>query len=368
MSSMFEEAEIGGIRVKNRFVRSATWEGMARDDGSCPVELAEMMADLARKEVGLVISSHAFVSPEGRAGSWQLGVYSDDLLPGLSGMVSAVHEAGGKAVLQLAHSGNQANSELTGLEPIGPSRVGAKEEFPGRELDGEEIARVVDAFGRGAQRAKKAGFDGVQIHAAHGYLLSQFLSPYFNARRDDYGGDTACRARIVLEVLDAIRSYVGPDYPVWIKINSQDFLTQGMTPEESLEVCRMLQDRGLDAVELSGGTGKSGSCKPPRTTPIRSSEDEAYYRETALMFKRELDLPLILVGGIRSFEVARSLVEQGAADFISLSRPLIREPDLVQRWKEGDTRPSFCQSDSKCFKPIQRGEGIYCYRLRQESG
>jgi 2,4-dienoyl-CoA reductase-like NADH-dependent reductase (Old Yellow Enzyme family) len=168
---------------------------------------------------------------------------------------------------------------------------------------------------------------------------------------------------MVLEVLDAIRSGTSSDFPVLIKINAADFMEQGLGPEESLAVCRMLQDSGLDAVELSGGTPRSGSRIPPRTTPIRSSEDEVYYLDQARSFTREMDIPLILVGGIRSCEVARDLVQRGDADFISLARPLIREPGLIRRWREGDTRPSFCESDNKCFKPVLRGEGLSCYRL-----
>ncbi len=367
MTRLFQEAQINGMRVKNRFVRSATWEGMALDDGSCTPGLAKMMAELARNEVGLIISSHAFVSPEGKAGPWQLGAHSEEMASGLSGMASAVHEAGGRVILQLAHAGSQTDPNLTGLEPIGPSRPGEGDDYSCREMELEDIAGVVDAFANGARLAMRAGFDGVQIHAAHGYLLSQFLSPFFNRRTDHYGGDISGRARIVLEVADAIRSATRPDFPLLIKINAQDYLTPGMTAQESLAVCGMLQERGLDAVELSGGTPKSGTRIPPRTTPIRSSQDEAYYLDTAREFKRTMDLPLILVGGIRSFEVARDLVERGETDFVSLSRPLVREPDLIRRWKEGDTRPSKCRSDNKCFKPVLNGEGISCYHLREES-
>jgi len=368
MTRLFETARIGGMQVKNRFVRSATWEGMARDDGSCSPELAEKMAELARNEVGLVISSHAYVSPEGKAGPWQLGVHGEDMLPGLKEMTSAVHEAGGRVVLQLAHAGSQTNPDLTGLEPIGPSRPGEGDEFSCREMGPEDIRHVVEAFGRGARMAEQAGFDGVQIHAAHGYLLSQFLSPCYNRRTDEYGGNIEGRARMILEVLDAIRSRTSSGFSVLIKINAADYIEGGMDPEESLAVCRMLRDRGLDAVELSGGTFKSGSLIPPRTTPIRSTEDEVYYLDVARSYKQEMDIPLILVGGIRSYEVARDLVEQGDTDFVSLARPLIRDPELVRRWKEGNTGQSACRSDNKCFKPVLAGEGLSCYRLRKESG
>ncbi|MFW6180081.1 MAG: tRNA-dihydrouridine synthase, partial [Desulfohalobiaceae bacterium] len=211
----------------------------------------------------------------------------------------------------------------------------------------------------------KAGFDAVQIHAAHGYCLSQFLSPYFNQRQDEYGGDIEGRSRIVREVLQAIKIGAGTEYPVLIKINAQDFLSPGFSMQDMLEVCKMLAEEGLEAVELSGGTRVSGEYIPSRTHPIKSAEDEVYYFQEAQQFKQAVDLPLILVGGIRSPEVAENLVTQDQADLISMSRPLVREPDLIQRWRSGNREPAACISDNKCFKPILNGEGIYCVHTQK---
>ena len=362
MPELFEAARLGALEVKNRFVRSATWEGMAEEDGRCTPSLAERMGELAENEVGLVISSHAYVSLEGQAGPWQLGIYSDAMIEGLKLMTARVHEGGGKAVCQLAHAGCQARSVLTGETPIGPSPAQNVDDETCREMTRDDIERVVEAFGQAARRAREAGFDGVQIHAAHGFLLSEFLSPAFNQRTDEYGGEPANRARIVCETIDAVREYAGRDFPILIKINAADFLnSHGLTEEDSLEVCRILGEKGLDGVELSGGTRQSGKFIPSRTTQADSPEAEPYYRDTARKFKRMLDLPLILVGGIRSFEVAELLVEEGTADFIALSRPLVREPDLVKRWKAGDTAPSLCLSDNLCFKPIFAGKALSCH-------
>src|SRR5664279_2273765 len=210
MAELFECTSIKGMSLANRFVRSATWEGLADQDGSVTPRLIEMMVELARGEVGLIISSYTFVSPEGRSSPGQLAAYDDRFLPGLRDMARAVHSGGGKIALQLAHAGCKANSELSGLEPIGPSAV-EKDGQPICRLAGrEDIANIVSAFIRAAELSKQAGFDAVQIHAAHGFLLSQFLSPAFNKRTDEYGGELANRARLLLKIVRSIRKTVGP--------------------------------------------------------------------------------------------------------------------------------------------------------------
>ena len=168
-------------------------------------------------------------------------------------MTGAVHKAGGKIILQLAHSGCQAQREHTGQEAWGPSVMDDKSGPLNREMTTEDIRKVVEAFGKGAARAERAGFDGVQIHAAHGYLLSQFLSPFFNKRKDEYGGSLENRARIVVEVLESIKGHVRADFPVMIKMNSQDFLEGGLSAGDAIKVAAILEASGIDAIELSGG-------------------------------------------------------------------------------------------------------------------
>jgi 2,4-dienoyl-CoA reductase-like NADH-dependent reductase (Old Yellow Enzyme family) len=359
MSGLFETSEINGLKLSNRFVRSATWEGMAADDGTCTPRLIDLMADLARGGLGLIISSHTYVSPEGQAGPWQLGIYSDTLTAGLETMVKAVHENGGKIVMQLAHAGFFANEELTGQTPLAPSNVAGFFKSARREMTAEDIHGLVKAYGAAAARAKAAGFDGIQIHSAHGYLLSQFLSPAFNQRDDEYGGDIRNRARALMEVLQEVRQTVGKHYPVMVKMNCQDFFENGLRPEDSLQVGAMLVENGIDAIELSGGVLVGGKLSPSRPG-INSEEKEAYFRNEAKAFKEKIDVPLILVGGNRSFQVAERLVEENIADYISMSRPLIREPDLINRWKAGDLRKAACVSDNLCYEPARKGRGVYC--------
>ncbi|HDL98370.1 MAG TPA: NADH:flavin oxidoreductase, partial [Desulfobacteraceae bacterium] len=182
MSKLFEASLINGLNLKNRFIRSATWEGMATVDGAVTPKLVQTMIDLARGGVGLIISGHSYISPAGQGSPWQLGIYKDELIPGLKGLTGAVHENGGKILMQLAHAGNFAAEDLIKQPPLVVSNFAGLAETRRQEITKSTIAELISAYTDAAARAKTAGFDGIQIHAAHGYLLSQFLSPAFNKR------------------------------------------------------------------------------------------------------------------------------------------------------------------------------------------
>lgn len=367
MPTPFDSGSLGGMTVKNRFVRSATWEGMADDDGSCSSRLTDLMRELAEGEIGLIISSHAFVSPEGQASPRQVAIHNDRFVLGLKQMAEAAHEAGSRIVVQLAHAGVQAMTSLTQRDAVGPSSVANRDGVLGREMTREEIEQTIQSFVSAADWSQQAGFDGVQIHAAHGYLLSQFLSPCFNKRTDDYGGSARNRARIVLAILERTKTALGAAFPVLIKINSDDFIDGGLTVEEMLQTSEMLERAGIDGIELSGGTVDAASqYNPVRRGRLKSEEQEAYYREAAKRFKERIGVPLVLVGGIRSYAVAEDLIQKGTADYISLSRPFIREPHLIARWRLGDREKSACRSCNLCFKPIRDGEGMYCVAEAKE--
>ncbi|MBI1811411.1 MAG: NADH:flavin oxidoreductase, partial [Nitrospirae bacterium] len=324
MSELFQKAFIGNMEIRNRFVRSATWEGMAGENGEVTEPLIEIYRDLAKGGVGLILTGAAFFTKRGKAIFNQLGADNNALIPGLKRLTEAVHRQGGKIALQLGH-----------VMPV--------------EMSINDIKRVVNEFAEAARRAKESGFDGVEIHAAHGYLLSQFLSPYSNRRTDEYGGSIENRARIIFEIYDAVREKIGRDYPVMIKINSSDFDGgAGLSPEDSLWVCKRLSDMGIDAIELSGGILASGELMPARAG-INSPEKEAYFRDYAKQFKLHLKCPLILVGGLRSLEVMEDIYREGSAQFFSISRPLISEPDLIKKWQSGDRKKARCISCNKCF-------------------
>jgi 2,4-dienoyl-CoA reductase-like NADH-dependent reductase (Old Yellow Enzyme family) len=231
-------------------------------------------------------------------------------------------------------------------------------------MTSSDVEDIVRCFGSAARRAKEAGFDGIELHAAHGYLFSQFLSPAFNHRKDTYGGSISNRARALAEAVRAVRSSVGGNYPLIVKMNGNDYAEGGMTDQDSVSVAKILAEKGIDGIEVSGGLLTSRTRGPSRTG-IESEEQEAYFSREARMIKKETGLTVILVGGIRSMAVAENIVEDGTADFIAMSRPFIREPDLVNRWKNGDCVKSTCISDNRCFRPALTGKGIYCVHERR---
>jgi 2,4-dienoyl-CoA reductase-like NADH-dependent reductase (Old Yellow Enzyme family) len=367
MSRLFESATIGSMRLRNRFVRSATWEGMATPEGVVTSRMVETIVALAKGGVGLIISGHAFVQPEGQAGPYQMSAHTDGCIPGLTQLATAAHEHGAKMVLQLAHAGYLAATHLTGLPPLAVSAAVTLDDIACREATAADIRGVVRAFAAAALRARQAGFDGVQIHSAHGYFLNQFLSPLFNQRPDEYGGSLQNRARVHIEILQAIRQAVGSDYPVLIKMNGSDFAEGGLMVSEAAEAAALMEAAGLDAVEVSGGMARFSSAGAARQA-ISNQKKEAYHQDQARVFKQRLTVPLILVGGIRSLPVAERLVQEGICDFISMSRPFIREPDLVSRWQSGDRRKAACTSDNLCFGPARSGNGIYCVTAARAAG
>jgi len=365
MTDLFEQTTINGMTLDNRFVRSATWEGMANNDLTVSPRLIDLMVELSEGGVGLIITGLTSVTKDGTGTPWALGIYNDTYIPGLTKMTEAVHESNGKIMVQLAHHGVQGNPQITGEQLIGPSVIPAiSGEGPAcRAMIDADIQRIVKAFGEAGYRAKQAGFDGIQLHGAHGYLLCEFLSPYFNKRTDEYGGSIENRARFVLEVYQSVRDAVGSDYPITIKLNSEDFLENGLTVDEMLQVASMLETQGIDAIELSGGTTMALLIGNPNASWGRVEKTEVYYREAIKRLRGEVGVPLILVGGIRSYEVAEQLVKDGLTDYIALSRPLIREPNLINRWKSGDTRKSECISDNACIMVGMEGKGIQCVHI-----
>ena len=342
MNKLFESSKINTLALSNRFIRSATWVGMADDDGKCTSRLIELMSKLAKGGVGLIITGHTYVHQNGRHSPWQLGIDRDELIQGLKRMTRAVHEQNGKIAVQLGYGGAY----------LSKSRV--------RSMSVTDILELVKAYGQAAIRAKEADFDAVQIFAAHGFFLSQLLCPRYNDRTDLYGGNIQNRARVLLEVLEAVRQAVGPDYPVLIKLNAQDFVENGLGLEEAIQVGLMLEDRGIDAIELSGGLLNNPNVL---RTHISSEADEAYLQNEARAFKEKIKVPIILVGGIRSYNVAGNLIDDGVANYISMCRPFICEPDLVNRWQSGDLTKAACISCNNCVEQGKAGHGISCIPL-----
>lgn len=362
MTAIFETTDLSGIELRNRLVRSATWEGLADDAGQVTPQLIGIYQELAKGEVGLIISSYLYIQAVGKQAVGQIGADTDASIPGLTTLAHEVHARGGKMVGQIVHCGGQADRRHNGgLQPVAPSALKSPgyREVP-RELTEDEIDDVIRDFAAAARRLVEAGFDGVQLHGAHGYLLSEFLSPLRNQRADTYGGGVDNRSRLCLEVYRAVRAAVGPSFPVMIKLNANDFMDGSTTEEDACHLASALAREGIDAIEVSGGTpgsGKLGAARPD----IQSPEDEAYFLPQVEAIRRAAPgVPLMLVGGLRSLEVMERVLDSGAADYFSMSRPLIREPGLPARWQRGDRRRADCVSCLGCFGPARKGEGIRC--------
>jgi 2,4-dienoyl-CoA reductase-like NADH-dependent reductase (Old Yellow Enzyme family) len=351
MPSLFEQTSIKNLSLSNRFIRSATMEGMADETGRPTSKLTDLYRDLASGGVGLIITGHLFVRKDGQAGKAQCGMHDDALIPSYKSLIDDVHFARGRIVCQLSHAGEFAIQKLTGVEPI---NVNA--------MTGDGIAGIVDAYVNAAIRGQKCGFDGVELHAAHGYLLCQFLSPVFNRRTDGYGGTVPNRARVITDIIRAIKSQAGGDYPVMVKMNGSDFTENGQNKEDSAEAAALFGEAGADALEISGDL-LTNTAKGPSRTGITSWDKEAYFLSEASFIKQKVALPIILVGGIRSYNIAKDLVESGRVDYIAMSRPFIRNPDLINEWKEKGEGASGCISDNLCFKPSIVGKGVYCVTL-----
>jgi 2,4-dienoyl-CoA reductase-like NADH-dependent reductase (Old Yellow Enzyme family) len=372
VSVLFDPQRIAGMEVRNRFVRSATYFGLSDEDGYVGERSVELMRTLARNEVGLIVTGYAFVARSGQVFADMNGIDADEQIPGYRRMTEAVHDLDGRVVLQIAHGGAGANAAArmrgTRLAVSLTDRLPSDGAQP-REMTDAEIEEIIEAFGHAARRAEEAGFDGVQIHGAHGYLVTQFLSPSSNRREDRWGGSLENRMRFVVEVTRAIRRRVDDNFPVMIKLGCRDYLDDGecMPIEEGAQVAATLEREGMALIEVSHGMG--GRTFRRRTSGKQgASIREAYLVPDARVVRGATTVPLSVVGGMRSLPVMEEVVESGAADFVSICRPLIREPDLIQRWKSGDTRPADCVSCWACLKSDSDGRSeVRCRELERKS-
>ncbi len=349
MKKLFEEITLGKIPVRNRLVRSATHEYGGTEDGLYTPHIFHLYQGLAKGGVGLIISGMVGIDANARLVPTMIKAYDDSFVPGLKELADAVHTHGCKLVMQISHCGAKVKQTDSGEDPVGMSSLPDRPEKTIRELTTGQLAQVVASFAATAARCKSAGADGVQIHGAHGYLISQSLSPIFNRRTDAYGGPIENRARLLFEVYRAIRAAVGEDYPVWIKINSSDVSEGGLTFDECAWVCSQLDDMGINAIELSGGIGISRESAAARL--VKEEKDEGYFFDEALELAGKIKADVISVGGYRTPALLEQRLNAGNIKALSLGRPLIAEPGLPNRWREGDTRKAICISCNKCYAP-----------------
>ena len=355
---LFTPFNIGSMVLPNRLVRSATAERMADEDGR-PLQTLEFLYEqLTQGGVGLIITGHMYIHPSGKAHSEMTGIYSDDLIPDLAALTEVVHKNGGKIAVQINHGGMQCDEDAV-PEMIAPSPVKMESTTRrAREMHEEEILQMIQAYGDAARRVKAAGFDAVQIHGAHGYLISQFLSSYSNRREDQWGGDLPNRMKFLREVTKAVRREVGPGYPVFIKLGMMDGIEGGLTAEEGTQIVDALEEMGIEALEISGGF--DGKNVKASKKGIRKPSEEAYFLHLAEKARPVTKLPILLVGGLRSRPIMEGILKSQTADFISLCRPLITEPDLPKLLKQGVKDKSRCLSANNCW-PSVNDTGIACH-------
>lgn len=334
MKSLFDKTHIGNMHLKNRFIRSATGDHLVKE-GHPTEEMLKLYETLANGGVGTIITGNAKVLNFGTQNFDMLSIYDDYYIEGLKELTDAVHSYETNIILQLVHFGSFMGNEEE--EIWGPSSIeNLYSKIKPKEMTKEDIKALQEAFAYAALRAKKAGFDGIQLHAAHGFLLSQFLTPYYNRRTDEYGGTIENRTRVLLETCKLVRETVGDEYPILIKINSTDAIEQGMTFEECRYVCKKLREVGVDAIEISGN---SASFSP---------KQEAYFKDYAAVIAEENNIPIILVGGNREYAAIEAVLNETSIEYFSFSRPFIAEADFVKRWKSGDKSRVKCVSCNGC--------------------
>jgi 2,4-dienoyl-CoA reductase-like NADH-dependent reductase (Old Yellow Enzyme family) len=363
MPELFEKTQIRSLEFANRSVRSATWSGVGDERGYVTDRAIDFYRKLGAGGVGLIITGFQYVMTNSRALPYMIGNYHDDRVDGLTRLVQAVHGEGGKIVAQLVHVGARADAKLLGEgdEIWAPSAIRdpMKGNVP-KEMTKQDITRLIEAYAAAAARSQTAGFDGVQLHGAHGYGINQFLSAAWNRRGDAYGGSVKRRYRFLGEALEAVRGAVGNDFPVLIKLSAHDYYEGGLIPEQAVDIARRLADDGIDAIEVSAGSSASPKDKGPVRKKILKEEDEGYLVELAALVKEAVKVPVVTVGGIRSLKTISDILTSRKADYVAMSRPFIREPELINRWKSGDTRKATCISCNGCYETGWQGLGISC--------
>ena len=377
---VFTPAAIGGLRLRNRFIRSAAFEGMC-PGGEPSATLVDYHRELAAGGVAMTTVAYAAIAESGRSYSHQLCLWKTGTIPWLRRLTDAVHSEGAAASIQLAHGGYAASSAVADGRVIGPSAVFNRYTFSfPRPMTEGDIETVTERFGLAARAAVESGFDAVEIHAAHGYLLSQFLSPHTNRRNDRWGGSLENRLRFPVDVIRRVRQAVGAEFPVLVKVNLRDGFRTGLDLDEAIEIAKRYEAEGVDALVLSGGfmtrtpiyvmRGDVPHKELRRGLPgfghklaallfgrflVRKVPfTEAYFLEDAVQVRNVTRLPLVLVGGLRRLEQMEDTVGQGF-EFLAMARPFILEPDLVRKLETGAAVEARCVPCNKCLASVARG-------------
>lgn len=349
MKDLFEENHIGNMKLKNRFIRSATWENMTTEDGHMTDKLYKIYDQLAKGEVGLIITGYANVVEEEQPNPGMMGIYNHTFVDEYKKLTDLVHVNDAKIVMQLAYGGTKTTHNVGDRVIYAPSEVceiGTK--TLGKAMALDEIDYIVNGFAQAAGRVKEAGFDGVEIHGAHTYLINQFLSPYYNRREDEYGGSLENRMRLLLDIYAKMRKTVGEDYPILVKLTASEFFDGGLTFAETRIICKKLEAIGVDGIEISGNIHGKAKSMVGEYFDGYEIQEEGYFLEYGKVISNEINVPIITVGGLSDINTIEDIANKTNIQYFAIARPLLSEPHLIKRWKEGDRRPGICERCSKC--------------------
>lgn len=364
MSILFKSTTIGTLELRNRFVRSATYDAATRTPGHISDKQLAIYSDLAKGGVGLIISGIMFVHPTGKFGPFMNSIASDDAIPALKKLTDQVHQMGAKIAVQLFHAGREAFAYMgsKNKKAFAPSYLTDDPYFSEdhKAMSEAEINEIICAYGDAALRAKEAGFDAVQFHGAHAYLPAQFLSPHTNRRNDQWGGSLENRLRFHLEALRDMKAKTDNDFPIFIKIGVADGIPEGLEFEEGQRAAVLLAEAGYDCLEISSGLRGKTYQEAEFKTKLKRVENQAYFRNFCRSISRQVSVPTMMVGGIRHLDMMEEIINNNEADFIALCRPLIREPFLIGAWQQDREKTAACISCNQCYESIRKGIPLHC--------
>jgi 2,4-dienoyl-CoA reductase-like NADH-dependent reductase (Old Yellow Enzyme family)/thioredoxin reductase len=327
-SLLMQEFSLGQVQLRNRIVMAPMLSRLCHADGSVSQKLIDYYVERAKGGAGLIIMEYCHIdNKESKARNGQLAVYDDKFIPGLADLAESIQECGAKVILQICHAGRNSSAKIMGREPIAPSAIPNYANETPREMSLDEIESTIQAFADAAYRAKTAGFDGVELHGGHGYLIAQFLSPYTNVRQDRYGTD---RGLFGLQILDRVRSRVGRDYLVGYRISGDEFMQGGITLKDTKEYSRRLEKQGIDYIHVSGGGAESG-----QNIVIPVYFPQGHLLHLAEGIKQQVSIPVIAVGAIHDPQLAEDALQKKKADLIAMGRALIADPKLPDKIKTG---------------------------------
>ena len=357
MKSLFDPCELGTLTIKNRLARSATWENMTTTDGHMTERLYDLYETLAKNDVGLIITGYANIVAEERPNPGMMGIYDDSFINGYKELTTLIHTHDSRIIMQIAYGGTKTSYNVGNRIIYAPSSVPERSTGTcGTPMSTDDINYIVHAFGAAGKRAKDSGFDGVEIHGAHTYLINQFLSPYYNRRDDKYGGSLENRMRFLIEIYTEIRKQTGEDFPILVKLTASEFFDGGLTFAETRQICSALEQLGVDGLEISGNIHAKGKSKAGQIVDGYELKKQGYFSEYGKIISQDVAIPVMTVGGLSDPEFIETMLNESDITFFGLSRPLMTEPALFARWKNGDWQPAKCIRCSKCRTP----EGNYC--------